>query len=266
MISIAGKLMSARLYLVGILSGILVSMATSESYAWTAKGHEIVAEIAQANVTSSAQSAIAELLSLEDSPDLKGVAIWADEVKTLKIPLQPRHTIKLPLDKDTVDPKTDCNPRRCLVTSIQYYERVLVSNKQPLEAKLIALKYIVHLVADIHQPLHTSTDQGKRIVSLHGKQLRLHRVWDDNVVTANSTLVDRLPTQPDLCINVPQKTPLEWAVEGRDIARDEIFSELTGADVVLDGEYTSRHWPTVSKRLTYAGCRLAGLLNEAFKK
>ena len=61
--------MNVKLHLVSILSGILVSMATSAAYAWTARAHEIVAEIAQANPTSSAQSAIAELLSLEYSSD-----------------------------------------------------------------------------------------------------------------------------------------------------------------------------------------------------
>jgi|GEM_PF-5490836 len=66
--------MNVRLHLVSILSGILVSMSTSAAYEWTARGHEIVAEIAQANLTSLAQSAIVELLSLEYSSDLEGVA------------------------------------------------------------------------------------------------------------------------------------------------------------------------------------------------
>ena len=136
---------------------------------------------------------------------------------------------------------------------------------KPDSERLAALKYLVHLVGDLHQPLHTSADTGGRAVVASGEKTTLHAVWDDAIIDSRKTdwrvLVDAVeaaPTGP-----VEPSTPVGWALEGRDIARDVIFADADlaasrhgGAPPTLPDSYPDDNWPIVRARLKQAGLRL----------
>ncbi|PSJ55848.1 S1/P1 nuclease [Kumtagia ephedrae] len=255
-----------------ILSALAMVIALSApASAWTWSGHAIVAEIAERHLSSEAKKAVSGLLAVEGQKSLVDVSLWADLVKVLRIPGQPSHVVRLPLDDSGYNAAKVCRKNRCATAAVERYAAILHDRTRPADERLAALKYVVHLVGDLHQPLHASADTGGRAVVLDGKVTRLHDVWDDAIVARQgkdwrelADAVEAAPTGP-----IVPSTPAGWALEGRDIARDTIFTDpriaTTRRDVLptLPEAYLDDNWPVVRARLKQAGYRLAHLLEEA---
>ncbi|NTJ45381.1 hypothetical protein G6L28_22750 [Agrobacterium larrymoorei] len=137
---------------------------------------------------------------------------------------------------------------------------------------MLALKYLVHFVGDVHQPLHASVNTGGEVaVSYKGNVLSLHYVWDKTCIAERSLKpIAVAQAISDLAVNVSTAEPAVWAIESRDAARDEIFSSgfFRGSSQpwVLPDSYCVDHWPLISSRLSSAGHRLAVVLNQLFVK
>ncbi|MFI0846463.1 S1/P1 nuclease [Mesorhizobium sp. IMUNJ 23232] len=253
---------------------LIVAGASSQAFAWGRAGHAIVAEIAERHLSPESRAEVDALLATEGAKSMADVSLWADLIKALRIPDQPSHVVRLPLDHSGYDAATVCKTGRCIVAAIDRYTAVLADRSNPATARVTALKYLIHLVGDLHQPLHTSADTGATAVVLDGSVTRLHDVWDDAIIESRGKDWQTLAVAVEADAIVPDtsSTPADSALEGRDIARDTIFAdprlETRRRDVLpwLPKTYLDDNWPIVRKRLKQGGYRLAALLNRALDK
>lgn len=252
-----------------LLTLAILAVFPVSASAWGRDGHQIIAAIAARHLSPAAQAEVTALLATEGLSSLVEVSMWADLIKALRVPDQPSHVVRLPLDSSGYDAARVCKKQRCVTAAIGRYATILADRTLPVEARVTALKYIVHLVGDVHQPLHTSADTGARAVTLAGRVTTLHAVWDDDITDRQgkdwSKLAEELDSRPP---PASIGTPVDWALEGRDIARDVIFKDrrlaVGGRGDALPGlpaSYLDDNWPIVRERLLLAGWRLGALLD-----
>jgi hypothetical protein len=252
-----------------LLALAVIAALPAQAFAWGSGGHAIVAEIASRHLSARAKAEVSALLAGQGQASLAGISLWADMVKALGITHEPSHVVRLPLDHSAYDPAKVCKTGRCATAAVETYSAILRDRSKPGADRLAALKYLVHLVGDLHQPLHTSADTGGRAVAVSGEKTTLHAVWDAAIIDSRQTdwralvaLVETAPTGP-----VEPSTPVGWALEGRDIARDMIFADARLAaarhGALLPAGYLDDNWPIVRTRLKQAGLRLALLLDES---
>jgi len=270
---------------VGYLA-LVAGLGCGQAFAWDQEGHSIVAEIAQRRLSPAAADAVERVLSRGHS--LASIASWADDVRELAPETYNWHFVDIPIGSDQFDPASQCAPSPkgdCVVAELDRLKTELRCAAG--EQKLEALKFAVHFLGDIHQPLHTVLeDRGGNdiavVVNMNGLTCKrncrpkpidtnLHAAWDTNLITktvwAWGTYVDRLEAgwlrskeaaQP----GIDGGTPLDWAL-GTHRAAQMIWA-LTPADKVLDDDYYRTMLPTLDRQLGVAGLRLARFLNDAY--
>lgn len=256
------KLASAAVVLAAFLP-------VSGASAWTWQGHQVVANVAEMHLNPVALAEVTRLLQTEGKSRMSEISSWADDMRSLASPRQLPHSVRLPLDDSGFEPKRDCKNGRCILAAIDGDLKTLEDQKAPDAARVAALKYLVHFIGDLHQPLHTSIRNGVEEVVVDGKTVPIHEVWDRYLVTCKRMDVDELSTYIDS--NFRSETtggdPVDWAIEGRDIARDQIYPNLrsisNSSPVVLPDDYCQTFAPIVDQRLKQAGARLAAMLNAA---
>jgi hypothetical protein len=270
---------------------LLCSMGAGTAQAWGPDGHEIVGRIAELHLTEKAQREIYALLNggNTNSPSINisddEVANWADYVRPKRRETAPWHFVDIPFDAEKYDPVRDCdNHDGCVVEAIQNLGRALTDPESNQKERTEALKFIVHFVGDIHQPLHCSERNGDKggnlcTVRYPGKKdpAKLHVVWDIFLVTDNLKARHMGPiAYADYLnekISPEQKqawstgTPAEWAWESHVLgvtrAYDTIPTDCPSAE--LSDDYVTKNRALVDEQFIKAGLRLARFLNEAFK-
>ncbi len=157
---------------------------TSPAYPWGTKGHEIIAAIAEPQLTNTARKQMKELLP--QGTTLAEASTWPDKAGRQIPDMDPYHFINFPKDANTYDQQRDCKLRNCIIEAIAWYMQVLKSPDAPRNEKRIALRFIAHLVGDIHQPLHAgfAEDRGGNSVDVrfNGRKENLHSLWDTALV------------------------------------------------------------------------------------
>lgn len=176
-----------------LLAAIAVAagvVAAGPALGWGRTGHQIIAEIAAAHIDARTRSEVDRLLALEPGATLASVSTWADEARS---PATARwHYLNFPSGTCRYVPERDCPDGHCVVAAIEeQFERLRHGNSD--DVRLKALKYLIHLVADIHQPLHAGwgDDRGGNLyqVRAFGRGTNLHALWD-------TALVERLGPSP----------------------------------------------------------------------
>ncbi|MGN6514135.1 MAG: S1/P1 nuclease [Lysobacteraceae bacterium] len=261
-----------RLLQACLLSVLLA--ASPATLAWGALGHRLVAALAQAHLGPAARREVAALLAGEPDPTLAGVATWADHLRD-DHPDLARATARWHY-ADTLDPDCaylpprDCAAGGCAYAAIEAQRRILADRAQPLAVRREALKWLVHLVADLHQPLHAShrRDRGGNAwqVSLRrdGRTVgtSLHAVWDYDVLDAAGlrlpAYLARLQAAPWPPRHGGVGTPLAWAEES---CRLVDARGLYPPGHKLDARYLDAMRPLAEERLRVAAWRLAALLD-----
>jgi hypothetical protein len=245
---------------------ILLLMLPAKAFAWGKTGHAVVADIAQAHLTPAAAEQIKLLLAVEGAHNLSDISSWADKAKSEGLEGSPSHTIRLPLDNSPT-PEHPCPGHFCADDALERYSAVLADKSQSLSDREVALKYIVHLVGDLQQPLHDVNNTGQMKVVFNGKIMTLHQVWDDGIIDAHGGSAKQITYELIQSEKgVPSGgTPMDWAIEGRSIAQNQIYNTVpfhSNTPVVLPNDYAQTMWPIVQKRLTEGGLRLARILNK----
>jgi hypothetical protein len=263
------------------VAAFAVLMPLSQAFGWGAEGHSIVAEVAQRRLSEAAAAAVGKLL---ERGSLASVASWADDVRPDNSPTSNWHFVDIPISSDIFDRARDCepNPARgdCIVAQLERLKNELRCGADDF-AKRDALKFAVHFVGDIHQPLHTVLEErgGNGIdvtVTMHGLTGRptlptenLHSVWDSTLILKTvwswGTYVTRLENGwlKSAEAKAPDKsTPADWAVETHKAA--QAAWALTPANKTLDDDYFNKTLPIVERQLGVAGLRLARFLNDAY--
>lgn len=249
--------------------GALLWLVSASAPAWGPLGHRTVAGLAQEQLTPQAKAQVEALLKPDNERTLVDVATWADELRDTDPDLFKRtnrlHYVDMHGAQCRYDPQRDCRGGACVVAAIDRYADVLGDPRAARADRAQALRFVVHFVADVHQPLHAGyrDDKGGNEVQLDYRRehWNLHAVWDGLLL--NSThrswreYVDVL--RADARPRAAQGTPAEWAQESCRIDRDE---GVYPSGRRIGDDYLAAERPIAERRLREAGARLATLLNR----
>lgn len=235
---------------------------------WSKTGHRVVGEVAQQHLSRKARKAISELLGGEG---LAEVANYADEIKS-----DPKYRAYGPWHYVNFGPEerygdTPPNPEGDIIQAIASCREVLADPGSSREDKVFHLKMLVHLLGDLHQPMHIGRagDRGGNDIQLQWFEegTNLHRVWDANLIDSYgmsyTELAASLPRWSRKKIReVQQGDVLDWVPEIHQITNRVYASVETGER--LSYRYSYDWWDTVEVQLLTGGLRLAAVLNEIF--
>jgi hypothetical protein len=256
-----------------LLAGLMVC-ASPPAWAWGPEGHEIVALVALHELTPSARSQVTRLLGgagtmVQDSN-------WADEIRDQRRDTGRWHFVDIPLNAPGYDPRRDCASQDCVVAQIEKDQHILANTKLGDGARAEALRFLIHFVADAHQPLHAEDngDKGGNDIKVYAGRRRssLHRVWDSDVAEALGRDPEMIADNIERSVSPAQRkawaagTPAQWANEAHAIARDQIYPPLMNRhELRLPRDYAFQEAPLARVQLAKAGVRLAWLLNTTLK-
>ncbi len=270
------------------------------AHAWGDEGHEIIAIIARHYLTPAVAAKVDAMLSSDNANvltahDMALEATWADKLREADLDGSRRATREwhfTDIELGDGDQGAACFghpalptgiaaypgiPHECAIDKVDQFRRELGDATIPPAERLAALKFLLHLVGDLHQPLHSADDHDRGGNSKHvtgaGRSRNLHAFWDTAVVIAlgrngNTVAADLLSR-----ITAAQKsawargTPASWAAEAFLLAKADAYGRLPapGADgsYELDGEYRKGAERDAALQLSRAGVRLAAVLNVA---
>ena len=246
-----------------LFAATVLSATIQTASAWGNQGHHVIASLALTQLSAMARTEVDHLLAAEPGETLVSISTWADEHRNPTTAAW--HYVNFPKGTCTYEPNRDCPGGNCVVAAIEKQLEVLGSTAS-YEKRLTALKYVVHFVGDVHQPLHAgyAEDRGGDTFQLQAfmKGTNLHALWDvgliKNLDVSNETLTSALLAKP-----VPIK---EFSAAG--IAEESC--RIVGMpgfypDRKIDATYIDRFKPVMEMRLAAAGARLAWLLNRVFR-
>ncbi|MDX2266086.1 MAG: S1/P1 nuclease [Hyphomicrobiales bacterium] len=257
------------------LTFCLAAAAASPAGAWGADGHSIVAEIAERRLTPEARTEVAALLG--PGVSLASISAWADAVQTVRPETRGWHFVNIPYDAEGYDAARDCAPKAgsCVVDAIARAEEALVNEASSHDARVEALQFLVHFVADVHQPLHCidrNDAGGSRLeVTFFGQPANLHFVWDVLLIERTTVfwgeyvrlIEERLRGDLGALVN-SEGRPLDWANESHRLAKAKAY--VIPEDKALGDDYVRAVKGVVDQRLAEAGIRLASALNRIWRR
>lgn len=277
-------------------------LCASPAFSWWETGHQVVARLAAARLSPAARTRLAHILDVADTPDavtrnLARISTWADEAR-VQTGTGAWHYIDLTLEDTKEDMARRCPADNCAPARIRLFSAQLSS--QALDqrwSELDALRFLVHFVGDLHQPLHAASDADlggncERLEPPIGTVKNLHSVWDGGIVNAISPSDQALTADLEAEIQTfsHQKqqemaggTPEDWAWESHQLAKHDAYwklhvpveppvfpenceqapSDIANFHPQIDGLYLDDMKPIVRLQLERAGLRLAKVLNES---
>jgi len=292
-------------------SGALLAFSGSNALAFGDEGHEIIAVIAYGRLTPAARKQVDALLAADKkdkstAPDFVSRATWADKYRdsdrnSTKIRYNAtEHWHFVDIELDNADLDAGCNQHPplpsgtaasagpaddCVVDKIEQFTAELRNASTAKAEKILALKFVLHFVGDVHQPLHAADhqDRGGNLVSVlfgnPAKTGNLHAYWD-------TELVRRLGSDPKTVAGSLNKKitkaqasdwsmtgPRDWVLESFGKAKGVAYN-FSGEAIVddhgtsvprLDAVYDARALPVMREQLSKAGVRLAAVLNDSLK-
>ena len=269
-----------RLSIIAAFAATAASV-TSPAHAWGKNGHRIVAALADPQLSGLARAHVEQILGPGESLD--EAAYWPDEMKSAPTPFwqktaSPWHYVTLNgVLYDHAPPEGDA------LEALGRFSATLRDPKATLEEKQLALRFIVHLVGDLHQPLHVGKccDRGGNEVKVKwfGRDLNLHSVWDSALLddqqlsfTEYAARLRRHTTNAEV-VDWWDINPRDWISESGQI-RETIYPAPVpksakgkkGDPAVpeLSYSYVYKFTPVMERRLSQAGVRLAAYLNAIF--
>lgn len=259
-----------------------VALVTSQSFAWGPEGHRVIADIARSHLSANARAHVRELLG---NDDLAAVANWADEIKSERLETAGWHFVDIPRDSAGFVESRDCfqpdarhssseqDHHNCVVDRIEIFQRVLADKNAARDQRIEALKFLVHFVGDVHQPLHAIAEarggNDIHVIEFGSSQCgsrpcNLHFVWDIGLIEHSrrdeadyDKALEQLINREHLSVRAAS-TPDDWANESFQAAK-AVWVNDGGA---VDEAYYRKNISVVDERLALAGLRLAKVLNE----
>lgn len=165
-----------------------IVLATSTAFGWGDTGHQVVAEIAQRHLTPAAKQAVLNILGPES---MALAAVWPDAVRDDKAfdPFKDYHFVEVPTGQSYETLGRDERREKDAYTVIHRYPELLRDPSKSRSEKMIALRYLIHVVGDVHQPLHVGNgiDMGANLCEVKFSEKgrttqKLHSIWDSRLV------------------------------------------------------------------------------------
>jgi hypothetical protein len=284
----------------------------SDAQAWGNEGHQVIAEIALARLTPAARKKVNALLAADADTltprDFASRATWADRFRdsdrmTTKVHYNATrewHFVDIDLATGDLDAPCHDHPPlpagtaasdgpkdACVVDKIEQFKAELARPGTSKAERLLALKFLLHFIGDVHQPLHAAEHEhdagGNGVPVLYGQLTQpdnLHAYWDTRVVrklgsvpkTVAASLAAKIT--PALATQWSKGTGTSWAKESFVVARDVAYHFGPPGDTVdehgtpvhkLDAAYEQQALVAARKQLSRAGVRLAWVLNQSLK-
>jgi hypothetical protein len=242
---------------------------------WGATGHRTIGKIAENHLSPQAKAAVRELL---DTETLAQASTWPDEVRSQPDyrHTAPWHYINLPLGLSFADfeAKVQGMTQENVYSALQKQEQILGSPGSSRREKIEALKYIVHFIGDLHQPMHVSREEDKGgntiQLSYEGNGTNLHSLWDSKLIEHEGLTYEQMAEKYDQAspaqIEQWQSDPLlQWIWESYQ-ASSRLYAEVDAMNGrSIDDSYYQAHIGIIRDRIEKAGIRLAGVLNKIFQ-
>lgn len=266
------------------------------AHGWGQEGHRVIATLAAKRLSPAARSEAAALLRLEPrGRTLAAVSMWADGVRYRLMPETYRwHFVNIPLTRGRYDPGRDCRrlPGKgdCIIAALARIRDALADTRRSQADRLEALKFVVHLAGDLHQPLHIAERDGDRggtkvEVRWLGQRDRsgrkrqpwtLHAVWDGALIRETGRSATQYVVHLDRWLATQDERSLaagdivDWAMEAHEVARTQTYRSADGRSLPARGarlgrDYYQARIGAVDRQLASAGVRLARLLNETLR-
>jgi hypothetical protein len=245
---------------------LFIIFASFKSYSWSKDGHEIIAQIAKHYLKKPVLDSVQKYL---DTLSMEKASTWMDEQRNNHQfdYLKPWHYVNVPKDKTYV--KTE---KPNLINQLQLAISNLKRHKKLTSAEIaFNLKVVIHLVGDLHQPLHCGyfEDKGGNEIELEylGKKDNLHHVWDKSLIATNkidtALCISFINTMNPKQLKKMQKiNVLNWVKESRTL----LPFVYDFKDKQLNTAYVQSSNQVVTLQLIRGGIRLASILNIAFSK
>jgi hypothetical protein len=274
-------------------------LGASAALAWGDVGHEVTALIAYHHLTAKARTALDALLASDvdplTKPDFASRATWADKYRNEHRETATWHFIDIEIDQQpdmaaacfgfpplaAGQPAAQGPAQDCIVNKIEEFFAELQNQSTPPAERLLALKFLIHFIGDLHQPLHTAdhADRGGNCVALSpspdGADKNLHAYWDVGAVASLgrsapeiAALLDAEITQDDLN-SWTRGDARTWALESFALGQKDAYAiaprptcASPGA-TALSEDYQAHAQEDAALQLEKAAIRMAGLLNNA---
>lgn len=289
------------------MATLLVLCGANQLGAWGPDGHHIVARLAAGQITDpKARQTLMAVLEGDKSTTnqchqtdfverLACVSTWADDVRRAMPQTYNWHFVDIPKDKEFYDATRDCPPNErgdCALRAIARSAQLLTSGAPSIsdQEKADALKFLIHIVGDIHQPLHCIDDHDKggndkKAIWFGQKDnvpygaWNLHSVWDVGLLNRSSHVpADANPRDlayvnylspklnPSLISAANSGEPQDWVEEGHLLAVRQTYGTLPPAQqntglYEIGDKYLQDNLSTVELQLLRGGVRLAKVLN-----
>ena len=251
---------------------VMITGLSFSASAYGPTGHRVIAELASRHLTPEAAAAVKELLGNEFMAE---AANWPDEMRSdpdafwRKEPI-PYHYINLP-DGVTYEDSVK-NPAGDALTALTRYTAQVKDENLSLKERQLALRFIIHIVGDLHQPLHAGRAEdwgGNRVDVVWFEEMsNLHKVWDEDLIDYKGLSFTEWvrfldPKISDAEIAEWQKAePLDWVRE-LIAMRGDIYNV---GNAIVSYDYVYKYTPVIKSQLSKGGIRLAGYLNALFAK
>lgn len=285
----------ARRVLRRLAGGFAFFSFASTAFAWGNEGHEIVAKIANYYLTNMARASVSAILANDTSgltaTDMASEATWADRYRIRHRDTGNWHFVDTEIGNGDIDSACNGHPplpvntpasagpsTNCVVDKVNQFMSELNSSQTTDNERILALQFLLHLVGDLHQPLHSSdnNDRGgnEKIASASGMASgKLHAYWDTSFVKLLGSDADAIATELIGNITTDQtslwqsQTPRDWALEAFDLAKRDAYGRLptpnSSGTYILSSSYVAAAKQDIALQLSRAGVRLAKLLNDA---
>ncbi|MDE6082199.1 MAG: S1/P1 nuclease [Muribaculaceae bacterium] len=239
------------------------------AFGWGQKGHDVVAFIAEQHLTPATRAAVDSIL---DGRSMVYWANWLDNASHTPEYAYTKTWHYKNVNADETYLTALANPSGDAVTAIKAQLELLNSGEASKQQALLAMKILVHVVGDLHMPLHmghASDLGGNRIkVKFFGRDKNLHSVWDTDLVeSAHKWSHSEWQYQLDRLAPAAQQKVVEgnvddWAQETIRIA--DVVYKSTPEGTNLSYNEVAKWAPVIEKQLLSGGLRLAHLLNQTF--
>jgi S1/P1 Nuclease len=261
---------------------LMVAFVPMQLLGWGGKGHRIIADIAYSRLTPQTRNNVQLLLGRES---LASISTWVDDIRQQRNETYGWHFVDIPGTADAFSEERDCfrpwakhggartDHHNCAVDRVEMFSRVLADPKAPRQQRVEALKWVVHLVGDLHQPLHATSDaHGGNDIKLPvfgnpqcgEHQCSLHGVWDSELLEHAGLSEPEYVQELQELIDAEQLdryaegSPADWANESHGQAK----SIMSHRPALVDQAYFAANIHLLDEKLALAGLRLAALLNR----
>lgn len=256
-----------------LLAAALTLILALPAYGWGKTGHRVSGAIAQQYLSVRARAEIALILGVED---LAEASTWPDLMRAdpdefWQKTSYPWHWVTVPPGKHYSD--VGPPPEGDAIYALERFRKTVRDKDASREERQLALRFIVHIIGDLHQPLHNGNgkDAGGNqfFVTFLGEPYNLHSVWDraliDHEQLSFTEWTDWLQREiePATAVLWEETDPVVWTTEST-VIRDTIYPPESDRD--LGWEYIYAHRETVRTRLKQSGVRMAAYLNEMFQE